>query len=200
MVHRPTRPLQKIQIRDYQNADKTPRGQNEKDCCPICSDRCEFIKYGTYCRNVIDHDGVLARIQIQRYQCKRTMKTFSILPETIVPYRLYSIPLLNLLWKILITFAKKSQHQLMEMIGEQIPNILKTCIAYAQLKEAGSILESAMERMTTLTGQVFASLPDFFNYGQTYEYQGRRGFLAIQESVYRQQKIWFLFGTPSQCR
>lgn len=56
-----------------------------------------------------------------------------------------------------------------------------------------------MDRFVALSGEVFLSAAEFFEYCQRYAYKGRVGFLAIAQSFHDQHQR-FLFGTASQHR
>ena len=54
-------------------------------CCPYCPDRPErhWIKWSFYCRYAA---GAAEKIKVQRYRCGFTRRTFSLLPDGLLPY------------------------------------------------------------------------------------------------------------------
>jgi hypothetical protein len=60
----------------------------EPSRCPYCPDatRAHWIRWGFYPRWA---EGKRERVQIQRYRCKITGRTFSLLPDSLLPYRYF---------------------------------------------------------------------------------------------------------------
>lgn len=55
------------------------------DCCPVCRAMNTLLRHGYYERNAIE-DEVCHRITICRLKCPDCRKTFSILPNFLLPY------------------------------------------------------------------------------------------------------------------
>jgi transposase-like protein len=170
----------------------------EKSGCPICNGYCSPIKHGGYWRNSISADGVKEKIRIQRYLCKSTERTFSFLPEHLIPYRVPSLPLLAELWRTML-FSGKSHQQTLADIGKRFTETVVANMEYSCLQDFSRILQAAMERVTILHAKPFSSILNFFEYCEHYRHNGRTGFLAIAQSFYAQHHQ-FLFGTASQHR
>lgn len=63
-------------------------------CCPLCRGKDPLVAHGFYQRTVVDQgfDGV---IRICRYLCRLCRRTVSLLPEFLLPYLRFSIPLVG---------------------------------------------------------------------------------------------------------
>jgi hypothetical protein len=61
--------------------------------CPQCDARHPLAGHGFYCRTLVDggFDGV---IRVRRYLCRSCRRTVSLLPEWILPYLRFSIPVI----------------------------------------------------------------------------------------------------------
>lgn len=57
----------------------------EFDCCPLCRAKKRLQRHGFYDRNAIE-EAVCYRIPICRLKCSDCGKTFSILPDFLLPY------------------------------------------------------------------------------------------------------------------
>ena len=55
------------------------------DCCPLCRAKNQLLRHGFYERNAIEQE-VCYRIPICRLICPDCRKTFSILPDFLLPY------------------------------------------------------------------------------------------------------------------
>jgi transposase-like protein len=62
--------------------------------CPLCRGKDPLVTHGFYQRTVVDQgfDGV---IRIYRYLCRLCRRTVSLLPEFLLPYLRFSIPLVG---------------------------------------------------------------------------------------------------------
>lgn len=73
--------------------------------CPYCESR-ELVSYGSYQRNVISfgEDHLIARLlTVKRVYCKSCKTTHALLPDFIIPYKQYSMPLII----TIITYLKE---------------------------------------------------------------------------------------------
>ena len=61
--------------------------------CPLCQAKQPLIAHGFYTRTIVDvtFDGV---IRVRRYLCRLCRRTVSLLPEWVLPYLRFSIPVL----------------------------------------------------------------------------------------------------------
>jgi hypothetical protein len=148
---------------------------------------------------VIEANGVKEKIRIQRYLCKTTERTFSFLPERLIPYRTPSLPLLDELWRTLLFSNKSHQETLAAIMDDFSESESVIGMEYSHVQEWSQILQVAMERVTILHAKSFSSVMDFFEYCKHYSHNGRTGFLAMAQSFYTQENR-FLFGTASQHR
>jgi len=139
------------------------------------------------------------RIRIQRYLCKRKNRTYSLLPEDLIPYRAPSLGFLAVIWHLQL-FCDQSQKQKLSAITDRFPES-KTALNmdYSHLNDFKDILQKAMERINALTEHRFVSIVDFFKFCERYVHAGRTGWLAVSSWFYEQQHR-FLFGTASQHR
>lgn len=165
----------------------------------ICERVCGFIKHGFYSRGKIKSDGSQAIIRIQRYFCKIKRRTFSYLPEELIPYRVFSLGIIFELLRIMFDSVGQSQQQQLAKIVYKYDKKPVVNICFAQLEKMKTLLNCAMNKYTFLTGKHFDTLPDFFEYCQGYKFNNHTGYLAIKQSIYCQSKD-FLFGTASQFR
>ena len=189
------RPPHKIQIPLYQDNADSP---SKKTGCPICDGKCDPIKHGSYWRNAIESNGDKELLRIQRFLCKSRGGTFSFLPERLIPYRTPSLPLLENLWQEMLDTPKSHQEMIADIIN-CYPNSSMADWEYSRLADLLHIFQVAMDQITILENQRFASLSDFFSYCQQYTLHGQRGFLAIAKAFHAQHHR-FLFGTASQHR
>ncbi len=145
--------------------------------------------------------------RIQRYLCKffknkDLKKTFSYLPENIIPYRVYSLEIIVGFLELLLFKLNKEATQ--EKIVENIINKYSADsdikdICFIQIKEFIKMMEIAKNKFTSLTNKTFESVTEFFQYCRNYKFYGSTGFLAIKQFIYCQHQQ-FLFGTASQFR
>lgn len=65
------------------------------DHCPQCSAQQPLIGHGFYARTLVDHafDGV---IRVRRYLCRTCQRTVSLLPEWVLPWLRFSLPVVSL--------------------------------------------------------------------------------------------------------
>lgn len=61
--------------------------------CPICADECGYREITPYSRGVIELFPIYRTgdVDIARFQCKATYRTFSLLPHHLVPYHRYTV-------------------------------------------------------------------------------------------------------------
>ncbi len=166
---------------------------------------CGFIKHGFYKRWAIGILGKAIRVRIQRYlcknkKCKGKKKTFSYLPEDLIPYRVYSLEIIINFLESLLETSGVTQEQMVERIvnNYEADSALED-LSFVQLKDFMKMMKATMHKFTSLTKQTFKNLPEFFRYCQNYKFQDRIGFLAIKQFIYCQHQQ-FLFGTASQFR
>lgn len=104
-----------------------------RDCCPICHAEGCAVRIGYYHRNVFDlsnnnsHENDIIRIPVARYICRRKGKTghrtFSLLPDTLIPY--YSITIDALIFIILqILLNNYSFDKALECIDKVSPETM----------------------------------------------------------------------------
>ena len=150
-------------------------------------------------RNAIDDLGMKTRIRVQRYLCKRKKRTYSMLPEELIPYRASSLGFLAVFWRMLL-FIDQSHKQILSAIVDRFPESSAALnMDYSHLNDVEGILQLAMNRVTALTGTGFPSIQCFFEFCSAYVFNGRTGWLAVTQWFYEQQHR-FLFGTASQHR
>ena len=150
-------------------------------------------------RNAIDDLGMKTRIRVQRYWCKRKKRTYSMLPEELIPYRASSLGFLAVFWRMLL-FIDQSQKQILSAIVDRFPESSAALnMDYSHLNDFEGCLQVAMNRVTALTGIGFPSIQCFFEFCSAYVFNGRTGWLAVTQWFYEQQHR-FLFGTASQHR
>ena len=150
-------------------------------------------------RNAIDDLGMKTRIRVQRYWCKRKKRTYSMLPEALIPYRASSLGFLAVFWRMLL-FIDQSQKQILSALVDRFPKSSAALnMDYSHLNDIEGILHVAMEKVTVVTGTGFPSIQHFYNFCQQYVHAGRTGWLAVTQWFYERQHR-FLFGTASQHR
>jgi len=91
-----------LTVRDYAERG---RGNDcpDYECCPQCKARTRLYRHGWYYRTVIEGDDCL-RIPIRRLRCPDCRKSFSVLPDFLLPY--YQVPLYRILLIINNRFAQ----------------------------------------------------------------------------------------------
>jgi hypothetical protein len=69
--------------------------RNRPDHCPLCHAPDPLRAHGFYCRTLMDveYDG---SIRVRRYLCLLCKRTVSLLPEFVLPYLRFSIPVMGL--------------------------------------------------------------------------------------------------------
>lgn len=175
--------------------------------CFCCGTGCNFIKHGHYNRSYFDSDNKEnIIISIQRYLCKKTGRTFSFLPDFLIPYHRYPIK-----------FIIKSLNMVKDFIDYRdgkIVNNQTTCdqildhlsgydafqnLEYSHIKHFIKILDIARERYVLFTTEIIESTFDFLDKCTSFFWNGRKGSLAIKEFIF-QKTEYFLFGNASQHR
>ena len=94
--------------------------------CPICGDKACFRQITPYERKAIDvdfdADGTgevhTDRVQIARFLCRRTMRTFSLLPCQLLPYHRYTVATM-VLALLLAHQAAETDHRGFCAVAEQ---------------------------------------------------------------------------------
>lgn len=177
--------------------------QTEKSICEICHTECGFIKNGGYFRTVIDGFSKYKK-RIQRYLCKLEaakgkMRTFSVLPESFIPYHRYTLEFIMIVMPIILSESLTREEQLNKIsqifpANSQIHNLESSHISHFK-----AIFHTAMNRYQALTGKGIRTVSDFFYHCQNFVYKQRRSWLAITEYFYLTFSR-FLFGTASQHR
>lgn len=111
-------------------------------CCPKCGAKARFHRHGTYVRwvtHLSSKGGILFEpIEILRLQCQSCHSTHSILPSDIIPFQVYSLPVVLFLCKeidilkhSLRDTAKKTSCTLQTIVQKR--NLLQRSIALIEL-------------------------------------------------------------------
>jgi hypothetical protein len=76
--------------------------------CPVCGTGCGFRKVTYYARNVVDliecREG---KVLIPRFQCRKKLLTFSLLPHQLVPYHKYTLASIVLAVAVVFRFRQE---------------------------------------------------------------------------------------------
>lgn len=61
--------------------------------CPLCEERCGYREIAPYARRVVELSAELQvdEVLIARFQCRRSLRTFSLLPHQLAPYHSYTV-------------------------------------------------------------------------------------------------------------
>ncbi len=100
------------------------------ECCPICHGKGCAVRIGYYYRNAIQiqekaWENFLHKIPVARFQCRRIRKpkykhrTFSLLPDNLIPYYPYTID--TLIFTILQILLNNSTDKALESIDKVSP-------------------------------------------------------------------------------
>lgn len=83
-------------LQEYLQAPQDPENRQrwKPAHCPLCRGKDSLTAHGFYSRSVVDQgfDGVLC---IHRYLCRLCRRTVSLLPDFLLPYLRFSIPLVG---------------------------------------------------------------------------------------------------------
>ncbi|RKX83589.1 MAG: hypothetical protein DRP58_08510 [Spirochaetes bacterium] len=188
--------------------------------CPICGGSNCCVRIGYYYRYVLSlEEEILLLIPIARYLCKRKNKpkiedkTFSLLPDCLIPYMQPTIDtLMQVIGNKLI--KKKTNEEIVSLFYYQIYEV-KLNISSSTLRNYYELFEQTAQKIKTFLRerekddypeQVLHSLIDVYWYLSEFQdpqYGKGPGSCSLwyHESLggYR-NNAYFLFGTPSQFR
>ena len=187
--------------------------------CPICeeSDCAQFFTY--YPRHVVEENGkTYTDFPIARFLCKKTKRTFSLLPYQLIPYRKYSIDFIFLALTKKYLEEESNTEVLNKLSGLDENDFLK--IDTSQLADFRELAEESVSKL--LATNYYLEFKDiiseanankhlmrFIEFAKDFESTKTevqiRGPCALSFDFYLAggsslQGAQFLFGTPSQFR
>ena len=111
-------------------------------------------------------------------------KTFSLLPENIIPYNLYSLEIVFEILAIIFNCINKSQNELLNNVAKSFnKNVYINNVDYSQLKNFVNLLTKATGKYNFLIKRTFKSIKEFYNYCM------QKGFLEIKREVYKDESL-----------
>jgi len=168
------------------------RYPNYSGCCPICDKKHCAVRIGYYWRWVFVFKIMKKlHIPVARYLCKKTGKTFSLLPSQCIPYRLYDTE--SLMFMASCRFKKGMN--LLDIATEfaaLTDNISVSCSTVLKYLIIFMISHKKMMTLLKLQYDTYVQWAEHIN-----NFTG--GVKAYTEYIY-QKYACFLFGTPSQLR
>lgn len=188
---------------------------NYYDCCPICHGSGCPIRIGYYYRYVIDISSkFFQQIPIIRFKCRRkgpkkaNALTFSLLPDTLIPYFRYTI---DSFIKAIELFLASSISIALQHIYDAIQEALNTS-EKTILRLYNLFRQSCIKLMNFFRSNYNKSPPNFYSYdeGQILEFMQAfnngefdSGANALAVYYYQSKGAYiknarFLFGTASQ--
>ncbi len=165
--------------------------------CPVCNFSCNYIKYGTYKRYCINNIGEKSIINIQRLFCKKKDSTFSILPDNLIPYKIFSIDFIFNVMNILQYYKNFSSTKSLNKISESMPNA--SFLSPCHLQYFTKIIKTSMNKASFIFNKTYKTILDFITFCKDCKYRCLQGAVALNVLCYKKSQH-FLFGISSQHR
>lgn len=191
---------------------------NYFDCCPICHARGCPVRIGYYFRYALELSSqFFEKIPIVRFKCRRKGNpkikavTFSLLPDSLIPYHRYTIDTCIAVIIILLSLSmeKALQHVYNCIFDEELNTSERTILRLYNL-----FSQSCIKLKNFYSSNRNKAPPDFYNYNknqilkymQTFQSEGiGTGAKTLAVFYYQSEGAYiknarFLFGTASQFR
>lgn len=127
--------------------------------CPKCGAKVRFHRHGTYSRWVTflsPEEGILFEsIEILRLKCQSCNSTHSILPAEVIPFQIFSLPVVLFLCQQIL-LKKDSLHHTQKKTGCSIQTIYQKLDL---LVRSLTLIELYLRQRSLYTGASFLSLP-----------------------------------------
>ena len=162
------------------------------DCCPICDRKDCAVRIGYYHRWIFVFTLLKKlHIPVARYLCKKTGKTFSLLPSQCIPYRLYDTDSLM----FMASGRFKKGMNLLDIATEFSALTDDISVSSATIFKYLLIYMISHKKMMTL----LKLRQDTYRQWVEHITNFSGGVAAYTERIYQKYAV-FLFGTPSQLR